>query len=502
MPRRSSLGLFNNGTSLLGLIVAAVSAIGILFLFIVDLLLTHQRPYVGIFTYMVLPAVLVLGIAIAAVGALRERRRLVRGGEGEVPPYPRIDLNDPRQRRTVALAAVGLAVFVLMSVYGSYRAYEFTDSVGFCGLTCHSVMKPEYTAYQASPHARVTCVNCHVGSGAGWYVRSKASGLYQVYAVTTNSYPRPIPTPIENLRPAQETCEQCHWPAQFYGAVQKVSPHFLPDERNTRWDIRLLVKVGGGQAGLSTTEGIHWHMNIANEVRYVATDRQRQKIAWVRVENRTTGAVIEYVAPDAPKAADLAQLESRRMDCMDCHNRPTHIFPSPNRAVNEAMGAGRIDPSLPWIKAQAVKALIQPYPTEAAAYAGIEKSLREFYAKNKALPSREAAVRRAIAETQAIYSRTIFPGMKVSWRAYGDNIGHLESLGCMRCHNGTLRSADGRAIRSDCTICHAIVAQGPAAGSPRTAVNLGGLEFRHPEDIGDEWKTTPCSDCHDGTAGQ
>ncbi len=98
-------------------------------------------------------------------------------------------------------------------------------------------MEPEHTAYQNSPHARVKCVDCHVGSGAGWYVRSKLSGAYQVYAVLANVYPRPIPTPIKNLRPARETCEQCHWPSHFSGQKEVINTYFKSDEQNTRWTI-------------------------------------------------------------------------------------------------------------------------------------------------------------------------------------------------------------------------------------------------------------------------
>ena len=98
-------------------------------------------------------------------------------------------------------------LLVVISAVLSYRAYQFTDSVAFCGATCHTPMKPEYTAYQDSPHARVPCVGCHVGPGATWYVRSKLSGTYQVYAVFRDVYPRPITTPISDLRPVQQACE-------------------------------------------------------------------------------------------------------------------------------------------------------------------------------------------------------------------------------------------------------------------------------------------------------
>ena len=145
--------------------------------------------------------------------------------------YPVLDLNDKRHRHGVVLFSVGSVVFLFLSALGAYKSYHYTESVGFCGKLCHRIMEPEYTAYQHSPHARVTCAECQVGTGANWYVKSKLSGLYQVYAAMTNNYPRPIPTPVENLRPARETCEECHWPQKVYGKQQRKEIYYLPDEK-------------------------------------------------------------------------------------------------------------------------------------------------------------------------------------------------------------------------------------------------------------------------------
>ena len=195
----------------------------------------------------------------------------------------------PRQRNAFLLVAVVTFVFLMFTALGSYRTYEFTESVQFCGQTCHAVMKPEYTAYQNSSHARVACVQCHIGPGATWFVKSKLSGSYQVYATLFHKYPRPIPTPVQNLRPAQETCEQCHWPQKFYGAVEKVRTHFMSDEKNSPWTVEMLLKVGGGDPTHGPVGGIHWHMNVANKVEYIATDEARQIIPWVRItDHRAT----------------------------------------------------------------------------------------------------------------------------------------------------------------------------------------------------------------------
>ena len=214
--------------------------------------------------------VLVVRIVVDCVGGMARTAEKIHGTTGEVPLYPALDLNDAAQRSAALSFGVFLLAFVMVSSVGSYKAYEYTDSVQFCGLTCHTVMHPQYTAHQLSAHARVTCAECHVGSGASWYVKSKFSGARQVFAAAFNTYPRPIPTPVHNLRPAQDTCEQCHWPRKFYGAQLKVFTHYSSDEKNTPRQVRLLIKTGGGDPATGAPEGIHWHMNIANQIDYVA----------------------------------------------------------------------------------------------------------------------------------------------------------------------------------------------------------------------------------------
>src|SRR6185369_12790616 len=287
-----------NPISMAGLALAIVSVANILFFFIIDLTAAKASPYVGILAYMVAPGFLIFSLLLIAFGVWRERRRQGTGSPEEVSPYPRFDLNDAAQR-SAAFSFVGfLVVFVMVSGIGSYKAYEFTDSTQFCGQTCHNVMHPQFTAHQLSAHARVTCVECHVGSGASWYVKSKISGTRQVFAAAFNTFPRPIPTPIHNLRPAQDTCEQCHWPKKFYGGQLKVFTHYSSDEKNTVRQIRMLIKTGGGDPATGAPEGIHWHMNIANKIEYVAADEKRQVIPYIHVEDQQ-GRVTEYYAKDS-----------------------------------------------------------------------------------------------------------------------------------------------------------------------------------------------------------
>ena len=114
-----------------------------------------------------------------------------------------------RSRRVLAgraLSGTSFGTLVIVAT-GTYKAVELMESVEFCGTTCHKVMSPEYTTYLRSPHARVRCTQCHIGPGADWFVQSKLSGSWQLVSVALNLYPRPIPTPVHNLRPSRETCE-------------------------------------------------------------------------------------------------------------------------------------------------------------------------------------------------------------------------------------------------------------------------------------------------------
>ncbi|HMX95767.1 MAG TPA: cytochrome C, partial [Elusimicrobiota bacterium] len=306
---------------------------------------------------------------------------------------------------------------------------------------CHSVMEPEDTAHNRSAHARVECVACHIGPGADWFVKSKVTGAYQVYSTIFHKYARPIETPIKNLRPARETCLQCHWPEKFFGARKHVNPHYLSDEKNTPYPITLLVDVGGvGGNGASAGHGIHWHMAIQNKIEYIARDRQRQEIAWVRV-TKPNGESVEYDSADRPLSPEEKQKSERRvLDCIDCHNRPSHNYRPPVVEVNQAMSRGDISVDLPFIKRESVKALDQEYPDRNAAQAAIRATLTKYYQDNypDVYRDRKGDVEKAVASVQAIYAQNFFPEMKVSWRKYPENIGHSRSAGCFRCHGSSL----------------------------------------------------------------
>ncbi len=486
---------FYNFLTLIGVAIALTSLGVIVFMLLLEATSENANPYMGIFAFVLMPLIFLIGVALIPVGIVREHRR-ERLGKPHGLHLPRIDFNNPHHRAGVVAFSFGAIIFLGFIGFSSYKAYESTESDNFCGTTCHSVMEPEYTAYQYSPHARVGCVQCHIGSGASYFVKSKLSGSYQVYAVTFNKYPKPIPTPIENLRPAQQTCEQCHWPKHFYSEKQHTNTYFLSDEHNTRWTLNLLMKIGGGNIEAGPTSGIHWHMNIGNEVTYATLDRERQVIPWVR-SKKPDGTVRIYRDTDLNISDDsVKNLFTRRMDCIDCHNRPTHIYHPPARSVDHVMALGWIDPKLPNVKSVTVKALETPYTTKERALDSIRLVIKEYYAQQypDVASSRAAAIDSAVAETQRIYGRNYFPEMQVSWKKFPDNLGHLYYKGCFRCHDGKHKSDDGQVLSKDCNTCHTILAQQFENDSLR--ISLGGIDYRHPVDVGDAWKEMSCSECH------
>jgi nitrate/TMAO reductase-like tetraheme cytochrome c subunit len=487
--------IFYNWTTALGALISVVAFSLIILLLLMDYYLQETTIYLGILTFCVLPVFLALGLILIAVGALRERRLHAKGESSSFPTQISIDLENSRHRNVIMIWTVGTAIFLLGTTVGTYKAYQETESVEFCGQLCHSVMSPEYTAYQVSPHARVECVDCHIGPGAEWFVQAKLSGLRQVFRTINDSFDRPIKTPIHNLRPARDTCEQCHWPDKFFGARKDLNAHFLSDEENTAYPISMLINIGGENPNNGRAEGIHWHTSM--KVDYIARDFDRSDIAWVRV-TRENGETVEYHHTEDPlEAGAIAEHKIRTMDCIDCHNRPSHNYRSPNRMVNGAMSVGEIDRSLPYIKREAVLALEAGYETSEDAMTGIHGHIWGFYTDEyeDLANERKVSVEATIATVQRIYSQNFFPEMKVDWKAYPDHIGHSEYLGCFRCHGAELESSDGGAITKDCNACHTILAQGDETGD---IMSLLGVQFVHPVDIDGEELEVNCTECHEG----
>jgi nitrate/TMAO reductase-like tetraheme cytochrome c subunit/uncharacterized membrane protein len=475
--------LFRNWISLVGIVLGIGALFSFLLLFALDAISKFSNPYVSILTYMGVPAFLIGGIFLAFVGAWREHRRRAHGSG---PTSLQIDLNRPRDRRNLIAFVTGSVVFLLLSAVGSYNAFNFTESVTFCGETCHTVMKPEKVTHDHGPHARVACVECHVGKGVSWFVKSKISGSYQLYSVAFKKYPTPIATPIKNLRPSRDTCEECHWPQQFVGNLDRTFNYFQSDASNSPYSIRLLLKIGGSDPARGPVGGIHWHNLPGNNVEYVATDNARQKIPWVRVTD-AHGKVTIFKIKNFTN--DVAKMEIRKMDCMDCHNRPSHRYLSPEKAVNQAMALKKIDPAIPWIKTNAMYVLTRTYNTDAEASNGIAVALAARYPD-------DARVQEATPVVQQIYADNFFPEMKANWSSYPDNVGHMIWPGCFRCHDEQHKTEDRKLTikANDCNTCHTILAQGAGAELDRLAP--AGQKFIHP--AGDLDTNPTCNECHNG----
>ena len=354
-------------------------------------------------------------------------------------------------------------------------------------------------AHQASAHARVRCVDCHVGTGAGWYVRSKLSGTRQVFKTALGTFPRPIETPVANLRPAPETCEQCHWPKKFWGAQLKVINHYGSDEKNTPRQLRLLIKTGGGDPNAGVASGIHWHMNIGNTITYWS-DAKRQNIPFIRIQDQS-GKVTEYSAQGSDVSpAALAKLQTKKMDCVDCHNRPTHIYMPPDRSVDQSLTAHRIDQSLPFAKAQGVEILSADYKTTDEALKAIATKIPAFYKEKypDIANTKQKEIAAMVSDLQRIFQQSIFPEMKVNWKTHPDNVGHFYFQGCFRCHDGNHVSKEGKVITKDCNTCHTLLGQ--EEGGVAIQGSSEAIKFQHPVDLGD-MTAVNCSDCHNGGVG-
>jgi hypothetical protein len=487
-----------NPLSLVGSILAGVSVVIILFFLIGMWLFDIVGSYLGLFVFIIMPVFLILGLILIPVGMVRRTRRMKQlEGTGKAIGIV-LDMNNRRHWNATAIFIFCTFFFLLLTGIGSYQAFHYTESNEFCGTLCHKVMEPEYEAYQGSAHARVNCVECHVGTGASWYVKSKLSGLYQVYSVLAKKYPTPIETPIHNLRPARETCERCHWPQKFYSYKLENERHFLTDSANTEWNIQLKMKIGPQYSALGLTEGIHWHINPDVKIEYIASSRKRESLPWVRYVNTATGDTTKYndIYETLDEAA-MDTLELRVMDCLDCHNRPSHHFLPPQEFTDLLIASGEIPSVLPEVKRLAMEVFSNRFGDRDSAHRFIAERIGEFYETNypEIADQEQPLIRQAAAGFITGYSRNMFPEMKVSWDAYPNQIGHVEFNGCFRCHNGNHESEDGQVIPRDCNLCHTILGQGTSEHFETTTVDQS-LEFRHPVDIDEAWKELTCADCH------
>ena len=460
------LGMSRSRVSLVGAMIVTLTTPFLFGYMLADAIWHVKNPYVGGLVYLALGPLFLIGLALIFIGAFFFR------GEREVHlftlEYLRKYFTEPgmfgRLRKNVFLIVLLTSInFVVFSMF-LYRAYHYMESTAFCGQFCHTVMEPEYTAFQNSPHSRVGCVECHIGAGADWFVKSKISGARQLVAVVADTYPTPIETPVHGLRPARETCEQCHRPELFHGDKLKVIQRFQPDEDNTLVKDVMLMKIGSAGDQARDSHGIHWHVSPANKIIYQATDRSRMVIPEVRLV-RPDGSEVVFRTDDADELLNAGTVpETREMDCIDCHNRPSHIYLAADRAIDKKMVQGVIPRELPYIKQQALAVISPEYASDEAAMTAIENKLTDWYEENypDLVSAQPQLLNQAIEGARQAFSENVFPQMKVGWDTYVNHLGHGENfdIGCFRCHDDMHETEAGEVISGDCNLCHTLLAEG------------------------------------------
>jgi len=481
--------IFNSKLALIGAVIAVIGLLGTIFLSVLDHISGGKSPYLSLFSLVLSPLVFVTGMIIYGIGWIIFRKKISKTDQSP-QPFAVIDFSKPAHRRGVIFFVVGGVAIIFLTLVAAYHGYHFAESVYFCGQLCHTPMKPEYTAYIDSPHAKVSCTECHVGSGTANYIKAKLNGIHQLVATVSDSYHRPIPTPVENLPMTQDSCENCHWPKKYIGELNRTFTRYLSDDDNTPVTIQMLLKVGGGDPTHGPVGGIHWHMNIANKIEFVSTDDKRQTIPWVRMTD-SSGKSIEFVAGDFK--FDPTKHKIKTMDCLDCHNRPAHQFMSPSDALDNSFAQSRLDAKIKGLKKTALEIFSKDYKSDSEAFSAIENTIKTTF-KDLDANKQQATVE----ELKKIYSRNFFPEMKASWKAYPNNIGHKEWPGCFRCHDGQHKTADGKKKieSSNCNDCHIIVAQSKAGHwEPQEPKPV---TFKHPDESSDGTEAN-CNMCHGGS---
>jgi nitrate/TMAO reductase-like tetraheme cytochrome c subunit len=463
---RPALFFGNNPISLAGGAITSAAGVTMIGYWLVQLFgRPNDNPYLGIIFFLILPALFVLGLLIIPIGLFARRRKLQLAGQ--IPAeFPKIDLNDRIFRHGLDIVLVATIVNLLVVSMASYRGAAYMDSPQFCGSSCH-VMHPEYTAYKVSAHSHVACVECHIGAGAESYFKAKVNGTKQLVEVTFNRYPKPIPSPVMNLRPAREICEGCHTPAKFVGEKLLVKSSFADDEKNTETQSVVVLHLGGIDS-LSHLTGIHGvHLG---HIEYIATDPTRTSIPYAE---RTYADGSKTAFATASLKGAVPKGERRVMDCIDCHNRAAHTMQTAEDALNRAMAEGAISPELPWVHKKGLELLKANYATEGEARVKIPAQLTQFYRDEHPdiLAAHPDLVKAAGQGLVTVFTTNSFPEMKVTWGTHPNHIGHMSYPGCFRCHDGDHVAKDGKSITQDCAACHNLLAVDEA--KPKVLADLG-----------------------------
>lgn len=452
--------LIRNRPTLFGFSFAAFSVLTLASLSLLEITGILHSPYLGILTFLIMPLFMLFGMLLFALGLVRKPSKpYLTFDFAPDSPHDILHLNFSSPRTRQAFGMVGFLSGVNLFVFGitSYHGVVYMDSSEFCGKVCHTVMEPQFTAYQDSPHSHVECVHCHVGRGAEAFVEAKVAGLRQVYGVLFDSYERPIPPPHQSLRPARETCENCHAPAgAFSGDEVRVFSHFSDDEQTSPQQTVLVMHMGNESA----PNGIHsWHLAPGRQVTYESLDEAHQQIVKVSVKEEDGSVRVYKSKALAPRLDGAASPMARTMDCLDCHSRPSHRFQMPEDAVDRALGTGKLDRRLPYVRRIAIEALSQTKGKDGD-LERIAQHMVSYYKKSDPglYETHQEQIAEAVEAVQALYRRNVFPKMNVTWGTYIDNGGHVHSAGCFRCHNDALVSNDGKTISQDCTVCHGVLA--------------------------------------------
>ena len=463
---RPALFFGNNPISLAGGAITSAAGVTMIGYWLLDIFgRPNDNPYLGIIFFLILPALFVLGLLLIPIGVFVRRRKLQLAGQ--IPAeFPKIDLNDRMFRHGLDIVLVATIVNLLVVSAASYRGAAYMDSPQFCGSSCH-VMHPEYTAYKVSAHSHVACVECHIGAGAESYFKAKVNGTKQLVEVTFNRYPKPIPSPVMNLRPAREICEGCHTPAKFVGEKLLVKSSFADDEKNTETQSVVVLHLGGIDS-LSHLTGIHGvHLG---HIEYISTDPTRTAIPYAErtyADGSKTAFAISSLKGAVPQG------ERRVMDCIDCHNRAAHTMQTAEDALNRAMAEGAISPELPWVHKKGLQLLKANYATEDEARVKIPAQLTQFYRDEHPdiLAAHPDLVKAAGQGLVTVFTTNSFPDMKVTWGTHPNHIGHMNYPGCFRCHDGDHVAKDGKSITQDCAACHNLLAVDEA--KPKVLADLG-----------------------------
>jgi nitrate/TMAO reductase-like tetraheme cytochrome c subunit len=415
------------------------------------------NAYVGLLLYLTLPTSFALGLLLIPIGWFLHKRKTGKTTQKLLDERFESEDVEPRFYGSNVVGMVLLLTIVNLVFIGgaSMKMLHFMDQPSFCGTACH-VMKPEWTAYQESPHARVDCVDCHVGESAEAVVQSKFSGMRQMVQLALDSYERPIPTPVHQLRPSRETCENCHWAEKTHGRRLKLITRYQTDEASTPRYTTLSMKIGSNDGGRKV---IHWHAAKDDLVRYASVDDKREEIIWVEAMQED-GSYKRYTNRTLVSAITGKEIV-RSMDCVDCHNRVTHVYEDPSDGIDWRIAEGVMDRSLPYLKREALAAVTRDYPDVGAAMQEIERRMQLFYRRN--YPELATAKGEEIDSTastlKAFYRRNIHPQMSVTWNTYPDHLGHpARKKGCFRCHNENIVDEAGKGIEDECTLCHSIIA--------------------------------------------